>query len=451
MVGIRNTTIFGYKTYSDFNSRGKFMKSIYLLLFISIFILSSYQIHSQSFKISHVPAQYYSLDKFNDDVYYAEIGTWELFVKNLKDSSIKPCPFPTLPVFANKSRKCIYGDEDSIFVLDFATNYKLKIYDSAGPYLALDFAFSPNDKYVLFENHYYSFLDSGLNEIDFTPDPYFEMEWINETEFVWQYNEESVVLFDILSNTLDTVLISTTFPPYTAFAYNRTNNLLYYAFGELEYPKIHTYDLNTKVDSIIFNTANDTNDNCWWTFNDLEEMEWSPDSSRMAFFSYLVDAGGTIYTYSKADQRLYKYTNCGGEGYEYFLKWLNNDTIVYFNATLSFIYGLALDDPLAVQEDYHQVIPTSFEVSAYPNPFNGIIHFNLSGEIKEPDLKIYSINGEEVASIDKLNGFGSSYTAIWAGKNNYGAEVSSGVYFVIIRDKQNPLLIKGTAKVMYLK
>ncbi|HEY6906727.1 MAG TPA: T9SS type A sorting domain-containing protein [Ignavibacteriaceae bacterium] len=396
-------------------------------------------------------AQKFSLDKFNNDVYYTEFASGDIYIKNLNDSTVRPCPFPTLPVFANKSHKCVYGDEDSIFVYDFDTGKNLMVCNSVGSYEALDYAFSPNDEYVLFVNHYYSFLDSSLNEIDFTPDPYFEMEWVDETKFVWQYDEESIVLFDILNNSIDTVLITNTFPPYTAFAYNRTNNRLYYAFGELEYPKIHTYDLNTEVDSIVFNTANDTNDNCWWTFNDLEEMEWSPDSTRMAFFSYLVDAGGTIYTYSITDQRLYKYTNCGGEGYEYFLKWLNNDTIVYFNATLGFIYGLALDDPLAVQEDHNQVIPSSFEITAYPNPFNGIIHFNLSGEIKEPDLKIYSINGEEVARIDKLDGSGSSYTAIWNGKNNYGAEVSSGVYFVIIRDKQNPLLIKGTAKVIYLK
>ena len=428
------------------------MKLIFFTTLLIIFVLLSHQAIGQSFQISHVPAEYFSLDKFTNDVYYADFFTWDLYVKNLKDSTIRPCPFPTLPMFANISHKCVYGDQDSIFVFDFGTNEKIKICDAVGPYSVLDYEFSPNDKYVLFRNHYYSFIDSSLHEIDFTPSPYLQLEWVNETKIIFRsYGNDSIFVFDILNNTLNTVLYSNSNQTYEAFAYNKKKNLLYYSPYQIEFPKIHSYDLTTQIDSIVFDTQYDTNDNCWWTYNNFQEMEWSPDSNRMAFFSYILDAGGTIYTYNRSDKRLYKYTNCGGEGYEAHLKWLNNDTIVYFNATLGYVYGFVLNDPLDVKEVQPKVTPSTFEISAYPNPFNGVVHFNLTGEIKEPELRIYNISGEEIIRIENLNGSGSKYNVEWNGKNSYGAEVSSGVYFAIIRDKKNLLSIKGTSKIIYLK
>ena len=423
----------------------------YLYLSLILFTASGFT-PGQSFQISHVPAEYFSLDKFNHNVYYAQIGTWDLYVKNLEDSTILTCPFPTLPVFANKSHKCVYGDQDSIFVFDFETGNSIKICESVGgPYGALGYEFSPNDEYVLFREHYYSFADSSLHLIDFTPDPYLQMEWVTETKFVWFFDDYLIASFDILANELDTVLVSNSNLTYAAFAFNKSSNLLYYALSEIEYPKIHSYDLLTQNDSIVFDTENDTNDLCWLDLNNLREMEWSPDSSRMAFFSYILEAGGTIYTYVPDDERLYKYTVCGGEGYESHLKWLNNDTIVYFNATLGYIYGFVLDDPLAVKEDKSEVVLSTFEISAYPNPFNGVVHFNLTGAIKEPELLVYNINGQEVVRIENLRGSDSKFTATWNGRNSDGVEVSSGVYFAIIRDKNNPLSIKGASKIIYLK
>ena len=396
-----------------------------LLLFF--FILFTNISLSQSFQISHVPAEYFSLDKFTNEVYYANFFTWDLYVKNLKDSTIRPCQFPTLPAFANKSHKCVYGNEDSIFVYDFATGTKLKICESVGgPYGALAYAFSPNDEYVLFRRHYYSFPDSSLHQIDFTPSPYLQMEWVSETKLVFPtIGDESIVLFDILNNSLDTVLYFNSNLTYEAFAYNRQSNLLYYSLYQVEYPKIHSFDLTTQIDSIVFDTQYDTNDNCWWTYNNFQEMEWSPDSSRMAFFSYILDAGGTIYTYSPADERLYKYTNCGGEGYEYHLKWLNNDTIVYFNATLGYVYGFVLDDPLWIKQTLQPDIHSSIELyQNYPNPFNPTTNLSfVIGQSSFVTLKVYDVLGNEIVTLVNEEKPAGKYSV-----NFDASSLPSGVY-----------------------
>lgn len=394
-----------------------------LLIFFMLFTKISF---SQSFQISHVPAEYFSLDKFNNDVYYAEIGSWDLYVKNLEDSTIRTCPFPTLPVFANTSHKCVYGNQDSIFVFDFESGKSIKVCESVGgPYGALGYEFSPKDEYVLFREHYYSFADSSLHPIDFTPDPYLQMEWVTETKFVWFFNDYLITSFDILANKLDTVLVSVSNLTCTAFAFNKSSNLLYYALSEIEYPKIHSYDLITQTDSIVFDTENDTNDLCWLDLNNLREMEWSPDSGRMAFFSYILEAGGTIYTYVPADTQLYKYTLCGGEGYEYHLKWLNNDTIAYFNATLGFVYGLVLDDPLAVREIKGKDLASSLKLcQSYPNPFNPTT--NISYSIPRyglVTLKVYNTLGEEVITLVNEEKPAGTYEVRFD-----GGSLASGVY-----------------------
>lgn len=406
------------------------MKPFSLLFILAASILSGGSF-GQSFQISHVPAEYFSLDKFANEVYYIEFGHLNIFIKNLKDSTVRPCPFPTLPVFANKSHKCVYGNEDSIFVYDFETQKTVKICESVGgPYSVLEYEFTPNDEYVLFRNHYYSFFDSTLHQIDFTPDPYWQMEWVNETEFIWSFTGDLLASFDILENKLDTILVSSSYLNFAAFAYNKSTNLLYYAMSESVYPKIHSYDLSSHIDSVVIDTENDTTDNCWATYNNLQEMEWSPDSSRMAFFSYILDAGGTIYTYSPADRRLFKYTNCGGEGYEYHLKWLNNDTIVYFNATWGFIYGLALDHPLGVENAGVSTLPVSMELSQnFPNPFNPLTTINY--QLPHPGLvtlKVYDILGKEVALLVNEEKSAGSYSVDFD-----ASKLASGVYIYQLR------------------
>ncbi|HSD62741.1 MAG TPA: T9SS type A sorting domain-containing protein, partial [Ignavibacteriaceae bacterium] len=227
------------------------------------------------------------------------------------------------------------------------------------------------------------------------------------------------------------------------------NNLLYYGLGELHNPKIHTYNITTHSDSIVYNSENDPG-NCMestW----FQSMRWSPNNMRMAFFGFGLEATNTIYTFDSDSGRAYRYTDCGSEGYAYHLTWLNNDTIMYVSNDDNFIYGFTLDHPLLIKEESDHIIPAEFRVSAYPNPFNGTVNINIDGKIKEPEIRIYNINGEEIKRYENIQGSGNRYRELWDGRNNSGENVSSGVYLVIVRDQQNPLSVKGSSKIIYLK
>lgn len=86
----------------------------------------------------------------------------------------------------------------------------------------------------------------------------------------------------------------------------------------------------------------------------------------------------------------------------------------------------------------------------YPNPFNPrtTIKYQLpfSAHIV---LRIYSIIGQEVKTLvdaDKLSG---SYSVVWDGKDNWGKEVSSGVYFYQLSAKKEHF--RKTRKLLLLR
>ena len=83
-------------------------------------------------------------------------------------------------------------------------------------------------------------------------------------------------------------------------------------------------------------------------------------------------------------------------------------------------------DPIFISEDGH-VLPT-FKFSAYPNPFNSEINFEISlkksGNIK---LLLYDITGKKIATI--LNGYKREGIYIL----NYNASnLSAGIYFAVL-------------------
>jgi len=69
----------------------------------------------------------------------------------------------------------------------------------------------------------------------------------------------------------------------------------------------------------------------------------------------------------------------------------------------------------------------------FPNPFNPMTTISLY--IKEPgqtSLKVYNLRGQLVQTlIDGQMDFGD-HSFVWAGKNENGKDVSSGIYFYVL-------------------
>ena len=81
--------------------------------------------------------------------------------------------------------------------------------------------------------------------------------------------------------------------------------------------------------------------------------------------------------------------------------------------------------------DNKNPLPTEFALSQnYPNPFNPTttIKYDLP-EQANVVLKIYNLLGQEVVTLTNSPQSAGYYAATWNGRNNFGLQVSSGVYF----------------------
>ncbi|MBT3607819.1 MAG: T9SS type A sorting domain-containing protein [Candidatus Marinimicrobia bacterium] len=94
-------------------------------------------------------------------------------------------------------------------------------------------------------------------------------------------------------------------------------------------------------------------------------------------------------------------------------------------------------------------VPEKFQIlSAYPNPFNGQIQFNIS----IPDgiigsISIFDLSGRLIKSFDKSLLSEGSHILIWSGDSQDGKPLSSGVYLVSVKSKFG----RTTQKILYLK
>ena len=109
------------------------------------------------------------------------------------------------------------------------------------------------------------------------------------------------------------------------------------------------------------------------------------------------------------------------------------DDIRIYNYALSYSSIQALNDFVSDIEDDQEIeLPKNFGLEQnYPNPFNGQtnIRFQLSTQ-SNVKLEIFNILGQKIKTLideEKSPGY---YTIDWAGKNDYGYSVNSGIYFI---------------------
>ncbi|MFQ5753357.1 MAG: FlgD immunoglobulin-like domain containing protein, partial [bacterium] len=92
--------------------------------------------------------------------------------------------------------------------------------------------------------------------------------------------------------------------------------------------------------------------------------------------------------------------------------------------------------------------PTDFKLSQnYPNPFNAgtKITFQISSDINSPvKLAIYNLHGQLIRIlVDKKLGPGN-YEVLWAGIDQNGVAVASGIYFYTLQQGVNKVSKKMT-------
>jgi hypothetical protein len=106
------------------------------------------------------------------------------------------------------------------------------------------------------------------------------------------------------------------------------------------------------------------------------------------------------------------------------------------------VAALGIDESDIGLPDAMELLPN------YPNPFNSSTTINFEMKTAEDiSLDIYNILGEHVANLVSGNLSAGSHDVIWNSTNSKGETVNSGIYFCVLRGKQQ----EKTQKLILLK
>ena len=95
-------------------------------------------------------------------------------------------------------------------------------------------------------------------------------------------------------------------------------------------------------------------------------------------------------------------------------------------------------------------IPSDYLLhSAFPNPFNSRVKivFNVSSNTDDYNLSIVNILGETVRTFKSQKFYSGMNTILWNGKNDFGRDLSTGIYFCRLKSKN----IDNSIKLLYVK
>ena len=118
---------------------------------------------------------------------------------------------------------------------------------------------------------------------------------------------------------------------------------------------------------------------------------------------------------------------------------LNHQIKITVNATGQTYTGsnyFELFNGVSDVEHEEQAIPAQYTIDVYPNPFNGttIIEFNIRPQ-DIVEAQIFDVTGRLIKTFESFE-YGSN-KIMWNTNRNKTGELSSGVYFFIIRTKEN--------------
>ena len=118
-------------------------------------------------------------------------------------------------------------------------------------------------------------------------------------------------------------------------------------------------------------------------------------------------------------------------------------------ADLANLYGQALRLSEPMSTEISNIQPNSFKVGdAFPNPFNNSIGVQINiRELKPIDVIIVNVMGKVVYNEKIIPLSNGVHSFTWNGKNFYGQDLPSGIYFL----QFNSLNFQSNKKISYLK
>ena len=118
-------------------------------------------------------------------------------------------------------------------------------------------------------------------------------------------------------------------------------------------------------------------------------------------------------------------------------------------ADLANLYGQALRLSEPMNTEISNIQPNSFKVGdAFPNPFNNSIGVQINISKLEPiDVIIVNVMGKVVYNEKIIPLSNGVHSFTWNGKNLYGQDLPSGIYFL----QFNSLNFQSNKKISYLK
>jgi hypothetical protein len=124
---------------------------------------------------------------------------------------------------------------------------------------------------------------------------------------------------------------------------------------------------------------------------------------------------------------------------------ISNEFILYRLKQLDFDGSFKYSDKVIIENN----LPFAFSLEQnYPNPFNPatVISYQL-GIGTQVTLKIYDVLGNEVATLVNEEKPAGTYELKWNGQNNFGEELTSGIYFY----KMETILFSASRKMILLR
>jgi hypothetical protein len=101
--------------------------------------------------------------------------------------------------------------------------------------------------------------------------------------------------------------------------------------------------------------------------------------------------------------------------------------------------GIMMSELVMDIESRQVNIPSSLEISAWPNPFNDQVVISLDGNLGNLiEAGIYNIIGQKIKSLPLSN------RLLWDGCNSEGSQIGSGIYFIKAVSKKYSVSLKLT-------